>query len=415
MKNNSSGFLMLLLCFVIVLASSYKFQNPNIQAPTWSFPFFSGAEYVFKKSGWNINMDDYARFVSSSDNERRLFVFSNKDSASLVNYSFMPFGYTYIVWLAKTIMPFFSTINAVICFQVLVHAFSSILILYWLRGSWIYQSVFFLMYAVNPLILHFVTFPFYYFWQFVPSFLIIASLINDIKIRVMLFALVPVSLGLYFVRPSLLFVLVYLFFLLGGRGGWRHALAAVVVFVVLILLSSSASVKPWHTMYVGVGAYENQFIDGLSDANGFSRYKEITGESISTNLRNGNFYNLETRKNYFEIIKNEYLIILNLSPLLVLKNAFLNMVQCFSFGYRVGVPWLQYLSVFFGAVMLLVLCLGRQFWYIGAIVSYSAAFAFYFPPIPAYMFGNYVLLVVGLIGSLKKIKSCRSVGFVGNC
>jgi len=48
--------------------------------------------------------------------------------------------------------------------------------------------------------------------------------------------------------------------------------------------------RPWHTIYLGIGAYQNDFgIDDLSDVRGYEYFYSRTGILIDTNAVNGNW------------------------------------------------------------------------------------------------------------------------------
>ena len=41
----------------------------------------------------------------------------------------------------------------------------------------------------------------------------------------------------------------------------------------------------WHTVYVGIAAYENPYVKELSDNEGYRLYEETTGERLSASHR----------------------------------------------------------------------------------------------------------------------------------
>ncbi len=58
---------------------------------------------------------------------------------------------------------------------------------------------------------------------------------------------------------------------------------------------------------------------------------------------------------------------------------------------------IQAVSGVLGIAVLVVLAMRKQWVVILGLCAYAAAYAWYFPPIPAYHFGAYLLLVLGLI------------------
>jgi hypothetical protein len=79
----------------------------------------------------------------------------------------------------------------------------------------------------------------------------------------------------------------------------------------------------------------------------------------------------------------------------------LNNLQAYAFGYLTGKPYyIHVLTAFMGLSCLIFLLLTRQFLLFLAIGLSSGTFALYFPPIPAYMYANYLLIFYGVfIGS----------------
>ena len=81
------------------------------------------------------------------------------------------------------------------------------------------------------------------------------------------------------------------------------------------------------------------------------------------------------------------------SPLLLMKNALVNILGSFSLGYANRMPdFVNYGLALSGLVILSLLFSLRECWMILAIASTSICFAPYYPPIQAYMFGSFILL-----------------------
>ncbi len=81
------------------------------------------------------------------------------------------------------------------------------------------------------------------------------------------------------------------------------------------------------------------------------------------------------------------------SPLLLMKNALVNILGSFALGYANRMSdFVNYGLALSGLVILSLLFSFREYWMILAIGSNSFCFAPYYPPIQAYMFGSFVLL-----------------------
>ena len=151
-------------------------------------------------------------------------------------------------------------------------------------------------------------------------------------------------------------------------------------------------------MYVGLGAYPNNVgIDNLDDAQGYNYFESKTGIKIDTNAITGNWNNTEIQNSYQLILKGRYFEIVSENPVLFVKNAIMNLLQVFSVGYIVDRPILTYVNTFLGFIVLVFLIYTKQFFTIIAIFANTISFVWYFPPIPAYNFATYLLLVVGVL------------------
>ena len=80
------------------------------------------------------------------------------------------------------------------------------------------------------------------------------------------------------IRPSTLFFIlfIYVYFLFKERNNWKKIVLAFFIFIGLLNITPSYKTGPWHTMYVGIGGYENPYNISLSDEEGYlySRLKK---------------------------------------------------------------------------------------------------------------------------------------------
>ena len=161
----------------------------------------------------------------------------------------------------------------------------------------------------------------------------------------------------------------------------------------LIFIFPSHSQAPWHTMYVGIGAYKNPYNIQLADEEGYKFFYNQTGKKMnSTNINDPQLID-----EYYQILKKEYFRILSENPKLAIKNALLNIFQSYSIGYKVGNERIAYASAFLGLLMIVLLLYSKQYVLFLAIGLLSGSFTPYYPPIAAYMYGSYILLVVAFI------------------
>ena len=149
-------------------------------------------------------------------------------------------------------------------------------------------------------------------------------------------------------------------------------------------------------MYVGLGAYPNPYVEKLSDNAGYEMFTERTGISLSFSI-GGNYYNDEVQEKFRKVFEEEYLHVLKNSPWLLARNAVLNGLQSFSLGYFTSSRLLSYLSCVCGLLVLIWLVLQRRFIWVMAIGIHSLSFTPYYPPIHAYMFGAYILIICAIL------------------
>lgn len=380
--------------FVAAMAvSMVAFDNESLQGANWTYPYFSGAAHLDRSLEWRYSGQGYDRFRALPASGMRDYDFASEQPGSMRPYDWNSRGYLFVVWAAKEITPWLSYINAVVVLQCLVHIGITLLIASLFPKLW-QRLLFVAAYGANPLIIHVVTFAMYYFWQVLPAFALLLWLNSRGRSKAAIAGLHLALLAAYMIRPSVVFIVVYVavvgFALAERKDKALHAVAAGLV--ALGILLSRQSREPWHTMYVGIGAYSNPRVARLSDEVGFDLFAARTGTVIDTDLSDGNFYEPALNRRYNEVLKTEYLDIAREDPARLMTHAAANTYQSFSVGHVVGNSRLNALSVVLGAVLLAAMVLGGQWLLIGGVLAYAAGYAWFFPPIPAYMFGSYLLL-----------------------
>jgi hypothetical protein len=186
-------------------------------------------------------------------------------------------------------------------------------------------------------------------------------------------------------------------------------LGAAVAFCAFALLQYQAvghfTTSPWHTAYIGIGAYPNPYgINKPFDNLGFDYYRAKTGKQMSTDPINGTFQDAGARDDYWRVLRARYMEILERSPLLIVRNAVLNTVQSFGAGYAVDRPWAVVPGTLAGLAMIALAVFCRQWiWGLG-ILAYAAGFTPYFPPIPAYLFGAYMFTALAAGGIIEDLR-----------
>lgn len=378
-----------------ILVCALVFWNPSSQSSSWIYPYFSGASNLGSDLAWRVDAAGYADFANLPYAQQLNYRFQTAEPVTLAPYSVLDKGYMYIVWSAQTLLFWLPPIKGVIWFQILFHIISSLWVLRCLHSR-CQQVVFMLAYAANPIVLHFVTFAYYYYWQVLPS--LAWFLYENRRNRKQGVALSLLALALaaaFMVRQST--VLVSLFILLCAAWNYKRPSGWLLVigFVLFVICAKNPS-QPWHTAYIGIGAYSNDAGIDLDDESGYKMFKSRTGVEINTTPPNGSYYDESVRGNYYKELRGQFLSYAYDHPVQMVRNSILNVLESFSFGYPVGHVLLSYISALIGLGVLSVLIACGMYQLIGLVFASVMGFAAYYPPIPAYMFGNYFLLAFAL-------------------
>ena len=396
------------VCVLLVACSVLFFQNQKNQGVNWTYPYFSGAANHESLFDWKISVSDYDMVKELSVYEYRDY--KHRKTEDVIENNVNNYGYVLVAIVATKMLPWFGDIQSVIILQTAVHILCClVLVLFFFRGAF-QRYAFILLYAANPVVIYFVTFPFYYFWMFIPSFFLV-MIMARVDLVGKYISLMTLLLVLSFiVRPTTLFLIIYsycyAYICMADRGKKVLVLgnALIFVFSAVLFLSSSTS-SPWHTAYVGIGAYPNEAgIEELADYEGYDFYKSVTGIDISTHAINGNYGVLEEREKYLSILKDRYFDIFMESPLVLIRNGILNFFQIYSVGHVAGGGWVNLVMSLIGAFVMLFFVYAKQYVLLAAIGLSAIGFVFYFPPIPAYNYSAYLLLVSGVIFGVEQLR-----------
>ncbi len=395
-----------LIAIALLLMHFYNVSNAFRQKTVWTGPYLSAAANLTWPLDFKIDVEEIKRF-NTLDDTRQEDRYRFKKSGNLTSYMYNDMGYVYLVWAARHIFPFLGDQQAVILLQALIHWLLCSLLVGGKSFSRPWRVGFFLLYAVNPLVLKYVVFNHYYFWQAVPSLLIVMLSGNRAKPKGSLFGIMLLPWAIlarittFLVFPIILYLI------------YRHASRLTLILTLLYCsLVWGAFYKPsqkngWHTAYIGTGAYQNPYGIALSDEAGPKLYQERFGVEI-TGSTGGNLYEPEIYQRYRTLSREVFLEQLAANPVLYLKNAAVNTLEAFSLGYLSGKPdWVNYILAFSGLLVLLCFVYARQWLFLVSIALLSLPFTLYYPPIPAYMYGNYALLGGGLLMCFLKLRPSR--------
>ncbi len=397
------SFIIYLALALCIAACAILFSNNKLQSASWSYPYFSGASNLGLDLKWQMSKSDYENFVNLSTEQQFNYRFKKSDLTDLVPVPILDIGYLYVVWVAQTLLFWLPPIKATVWFQILFHVFTCLWIIKNL-GSKRDKFIFIIIYAINPLILRYATFAFYYYWQVLPALVWFwMSQQNKIKgISTLDYCVIfCVLAAAFFIRQSTALVSLFILFYAAWQQQKLRNWLAAGLFVAFLVFAKNPS-QPWHTAYVGYGAYPNSLNIELPDHFGYIAYKSETGVDIDTSPITGNYFNTKINQDYSRVLKEKIIEIVKNNPIEIMKNAALNTLQGFSLGYFVGHLKISYASSAIGSVWMIFLFLKRQYATLGFLFFGIVGFSLYFPPIPAYMFGNYLTLCLSFINVIQK-------------
>lgn len=393
------------LLMAVAMWWSFSHWRDQRMGTNWMGPYLSAAQALDPMKGvFLVDLEDVQRFKYLDDAHLEdAYRFSNVGNHKPFLYG-SP-GYSYLIKAATLLFPFAGHQTAIILLQCLFHLLLCFGILSTRSLSFRFRLLFLILYALNPLVLRFVTFNFYYFWQVIPSFGIL-YLYLKVKNKLCWLLILGTLPLVLLTRPTTLFVCgAFLLLLFWHRSRVFAVGYAVLLAATVVWLYVPATKNPWHTFFAGVGGYANPYGISLNDEDAYALYQKHTGIKLNAST-GGNFYDSSVQQEYTAITQHEYLTILEKSPVLLIKNAVVNFFGSFSVGYvNKASDWLNYLIALSGLAFAAFLAYRRKFHIMIFLTLGVVGFVFYYPPIPAYMYGNYLLLVWGLIEVLISFKS----------
>jgi len=394
--------IVIFIAIIFLLFPLKFFENNQMMSAGCMSAYPSGAAN-FINGKWEVNIPEMEHFSDLSPEDKINYRFNKHEDN--YPYGFNAIGLMYINVLSRNLFFWQGDLQSLISLQQLVHILLSLFIILLLK-TFKKRLLFYFLYAANPLVLYLVDFPYYYFWQVIPTAAFLIYLLRGKKIGNAIFILSVVFSFIVITRPSVLFLVVFILCYIGYKEGKIKGFFAILLFFLLaFLMKPDAHYEPWHTMYIGVGAYENPYNIALRDASGFDKFQTETGKVIEGCENSFSEEKIELFKNYSNgFIKNEYLSVLKESPFLLLKNAILNTLESFGIGYKYEWTMFNYLSALVGLALILMLLFYKEYGLFFAIGISSLSFTPYFPPVAVYMFGSYILIIYAWILIIDKLR-----------
>ncbi len=386
-----------LLISILVAVEGFfivKYTAATLENNNWTGPYFSAAANL--KAGGDFMIDEKEVIEFKKLPIADQYVYHFKKSDNLEHYNHNPVGFAYIIWFATAIFFFLGNINALILLQVIVHLLLCFLLLNTIKTKQ-FRILFTVLYIINPIIIKFVVLDYYYFWQCIPGFLIVYLLNATEKNLKLIYLLGIILIFATLSRITILFVSLLTLALLFKYIPIKHAAILTLLFILGFLSINKPTEKNiWHTIYVGIAAYPNNHVQTLSDEEGYALYEKVTGTALEARIGN-NYYDPEVINAYKVISKDAVIEIARENPWIFVRNAILNGFQCYSPGYiTINVVWLNVLIALAGFIFFILLITTKQYIIILSVALYAGTFCLYYPPIQAYLYGAYILLVSGL-------------------
>ncbi len=401
----------ILIVFISVFSLGRFLDTGRMMIPEFTVPYFSGAALLHSGAGWQFNLnevDTLHRLLSIEDkNESRDKINTYRFSSgkiALRSYSINQQGYLYVALLARSLFSWTGEIGAVKLLQLLVHSLLSLLILLALKTKRD-RVLFFFLYVVNPFILYYAIYPFYYFWEVIPSAFLVYFFLSRRPIPFISLLVISIFFAFIFQVRSTVFVIniLTLIFASGHLLFYKRAMVLIVYGLSIWAMQPRETHKhPGHIMYTSLAAYPNSYVKNFSDTTAWNAYRKHTGINYSYASSPG-MYDSEVFFGESEWGLDEYKKIVIENPLLILRNAMLNLCQSFSFGYFRSSLLLSYLSALFGFMFILLLIVKKKYKLITGITAASCTFCLYLAPLPIYLYGSYILILIAFIEILKEI------------
>jgi hypothetical protein len=409
-RKNITNSAKIIVLGIVIAISAFVFKSEQNMALSCAFPYYSGAANFKELFDWRFSPDEYEKIAHMSNKDHWAYHYG-ANNVTIKSTAVNNYGYVLALFAARNIFPWLGDLQAVAVFQTLVHICFSLLIYFAFLQNRFQRGMFFLLYAINPVVLSFVTLPFYYFWAFIPSIALAAVWLQPDKIQ----RWIPfLSISIFFsflIRPTTLFLILFVFVVAFWRNRQKSSQRMVVMsFVVFVSISFWFSQQgvwygsPFHTAFVGIGNYSNPYGLHGGDSDGYEYYRQKTGEPFSYNpVAENGVNNPKVMARYQSVLKKRYFEIMKESPLLLVRNAVLNTVQAFGVGINVSREWTRPITAGIGLMVIALFLYTKQWvWGLG-VLSYAVAFTLYYPPIVTYLLGVYPLTILGTCSALEQL------------
>jgi hypothetical protein len=367
----------------------------------FSGAYFSGATNISLNTDYLFNPSsrfkiDTTQIYTFAHLPKEDFDFDFHPSKSTIYYSHNSIGFAWICKLALFLFGnFLPPIESLKLLQLLVHMLSCLWVVS-LLINFKQKIVFGLLYAVNPLISFVVTYPYYYFWTVIPVIILIPYFMkHDFKWGNLLLLLMIVAGAVLASRTIILPIFIALGYFIYKRENSRTGIFSLLILTTSFYFFWSPNQKnlPF-TAYIGLGAYSPTILPNMDDEQGCA----LAADKIESWRFNNCYYQDNFQKEFSKTLTTQYFEKAKEHPLLIARNALLNLGGAYSIGYLNDYSFLlRLISSLIGFVFIGLLFYKKMYSWLIVVFINCAGFIFYYPPIQIYMFSNYILLVLAFI------------------
>jgi hypothetical protein len=377
---------------LIILLTAILFQLAFTSKPQGSLSYYLSAAQNFSifEQQLCINYNDVSAFEETLNISNQSitkdtldYVFRNstcvKDESKQargVGYA-VSNGYLLLLKIAQKVKPDLGGLYLALIISIVTHTLTSLLLINNSENS-THKKLIIILYAINPIILYYTTFPYYY------TFLSLAAAVTvwykgaekSISNQIIFLS---AWTWLVAVRPTLLFIT--LIFVIVNIRSKRMGMAFALL-IAPLFFSNFIGVKngiPWHSMVVGQSAWSIPW-QKVSD--------ELATDEIAKRLGMGK----QSEPIVLEIGKAQYLSVAEKiwtdkwrsEPISQIIKPILNTISGFSYGYVNRSEILTWSSIPIGAIILYVLIISKRYWLIGIVLFSQISISPYFPLVPPY-------------------------------
>lgn len=404
-------FLVFSLLINLLFITVWRFQT---MSTSWTGPYYSAAANLKFSGNFSVCPEQVGQFMRL-DNVKLEDKFKFSTCSTPEHYDFNPIGFAYIIWTGSHLFPFLGQQKALLLLQVLVLFILCFIVLKDESIPDFFKWMFIILFLFNPFVIRYTSFNFYYFWQVFPSLL---AVLYFFKRKIEWYYLLPLIFitGLVFTfRPTIIAIVVIVLIQIFYREKFPKAMIAAVFFIIPFLFAFKPSSKVFfHTAYIGIGAYQNPWGIKLSDNSGYALYEKVRRTELNSSF-DGNYFKDSVIKDYALVTKETYFSLLKAKPMLFVRNAVLNTLLSFSTGYITQLSIkMHYLLAVLGLLHLFLLIYLKKWYIILLILATVGTIVLYYPPIPAYIFGNYLILTLSIYCIISEFMSRKKLSSINS-